>query len=45
MLGVSRVVDGLVTPAMCTFTTRLLWRCSYETPAFQAFAGQCLGEA
>ncbi|WP_275423205.1 MULTISPECIES: hypothetical protein [unclassified Modicisalibacter] len=44
-MDVSRVADGLATPAMGTLTTRLLWRCGYETPVFQAFAGQFLGEA
>lgn len=45
VLDVSRVADDLTTLAMGTVTTHLLWRRGYETPAFQAFAGQFLGDA
>jgi len=45
VLDVSRVSDDLATLEMGTVSTRLLWRCGYETPAFQAFARQFLGEA
>lgn len=45
VLDVSRASDDLATLGMGTVSTRLLWRCGYETPAFQAFARQFLGEA
>ncbi|MFG6177864.1 LysR substrate-binding domain-containing protein [Halomonas sp. THAF12] len=45
VLELSRVPDDLATLAMGTVSTHLLWRRGYETPAFQAFAGQFLGDA
>ncbi|WP_304525025.1 LysR substrate-binding domain-containing protein [Halomonas sp. I5-271120] len=45
VLELSRVSDDLTTLEMGSVTTRLLWRRGYETPAFQAFAGQFLGDA
>jgi len=45
VLELSRVSDDLTTLEMGSATTRLLWRSGYETPAFQAFAGQFLGGA
>lgn len=44
VLELCRVPDDLTTLEMGTVTTRLLWRRGYETPAFQAFAGEFLGE-
>lgn len=45
VLELSRVPGDLATLEMGTVSTRLLWRCGYETPAFQAFAGEFLGDA
>ncbi|RAR59801.1 DNA-binding transcriptional LysR family regulator [Onishia taeanensis] len=44
VLDVSGVSNDLNTLEMGTVTTRLLWRRGYETPVFQAFAGEFLGE-
>ncbi|GEK72007.1 MULTISPECIES: LysR family transcriptional regulator [Halomonas] len=44
VLELCRVPDDLATLEMGTISTRLLWRRGYETPAFQAFAGEFLGE-
>ncbi|KGE78872.1 LysR substrate-binding domain-containing protein [Halomonas salina] len=45
VLALCRVPDDLATLEMGTVSTRLLWRRGYETPAFQAFAGECLAGA
>nr|WP_221195665.1 LysR substrate-binding domain-containing protein [Halomonas organivorans] len=45
VLELSRVPDDLATLEMGTVSTLLLWRRGYETPAFQAFADQFLGDA